>query len=272
MLDRALLERAFEGCDWVFHLQANADVRHGLEHPRARPRAEHDRDRDRARGDARDRRARDRVLLDRLDLRRAGRCSRRPEDAPFPIQTSLYGASKLAGEGMIAAYCSRLRVHRRGLPLRLDPRRALHPRPRVRLLPRAQARPDAPARARRRTPAEVLPLRPGLRRARSSPRSARTTAEPASRVYNLGTDETVLLDDSIADDRRPHGSRPDDRVRRRRARMARRQPADPPRLRAHPRARLGADAEHSRVDRPHARVVRREPLRLAGRSAAVAER
>ncbi len=27
-----------------------------------------------------------------------------PEDAPFPIQTSLYGASKVAGEGMIAAY------------------------------------------------------------------------------------------------------------------------------------------------------------------------
>ena len=28
-----------------------------------------------------------------------------PEDAPFPIQTSLYGASKLAGEGLIQAYC-----------------------------------------------------------------------------------------------------------------------------------------------------------------------
>ena len=28
-----------------------------------------------------------------------------PENAPFPIQTSLYGASKLACEGLIAAYC-----------------------------------------------------------------------------------------------------------------------------------------------------------------------
>ena len=28
-----------------------------------------------------------------------------PENAPFPIQTSLYGASKLAGEGLIQAYC-----------------------------------------------------------------------------------------------------------------------------------------------------------------------
>ena len=27
-----------------------------------------------------------------------------PEDAPFPVQTSLYGASKLAGEGMLGAY------------------------------------------------------------------------------------------------------------------------------------------------------------------------
>src|ERR1039457_7583606 len=34
VLDEALLERAFTGCDWVFHLQANADVRYGLEHPR----------------------------------------------------------------------------------------------------------------------------------------------------------------------------------------------------------------------------------------------
>jgi UDP-glucose 4-epimerase len=29
-----------------------------------------------------------------------------PEDAPFPVQTSLYGASKLAGEGLIQAYCT----------------------------------------------------------------------------------------------------------------------------------------------------------------------
>lgn len=28
-----------------------------------------------------------------------------PEDAPFPVQTSLYGASKLASEGFIAGYC-----------------------------------------------------------------------------------------------------------------------------------------------------------------------
>ena len=34
VLEASLLEDAFAGCDWVFHLQANADVRHGLEQPR----------------------------------------------------------------------------------------------------------------------------------------------------------------------------------------------------------------------------------------------
>ena len=34
MLDSALMRDAIAGCDWVFHLQANADVRHGLDHPR----------------------------------------------------------------------------------------------------------------------------------------------------------------------------------------------------------------------------------------------
>ena len=35
-----------------------------------------------------------------------------PEDAPFPVQTSLYGASKLAGEGLIAGLLRGLRLHR----------------------------------------------------------------------------------------------------------------------------------------------------------------
>jgi UDP-glucose 4-epimerase len=104
VLDRALLERAFDGCDWVFHMQANADVRHGLEHPQ------------------RDLEQNTIAIATVLEAMRATRVSRiafastgsiygepqvfpTPEDAPFPVQTSLYGASKLAGEGMIAAYC-----------------------------------------------------------------------------------------------------------------------------------------------------------------------
>ena len=126
---------AFAGCDWVFHLQANADVRHGLEHPR------------------RDLEQNTIATSNVLEAMRADGVTRiafsstgsvygepevfpTPEDAPFPIQTSLYAASKLAGEGMIAAYATAT-ASPAGVPLRLDPRRALHPRPRVRLLLRA---------------------------------------------------------------------------------------------------------------------------------------
>ncbi len=103
VLDRRLLECAFEGCDWVFHLQANADVRHGLEHPR------------------RDLEQNTIATSNVLEAMRSAGVSQiafsstgsvygepdvfpTPEDAPFPTQTSLYAASKLAGEGMIGAY------------------------------------------------------------------------------------------------------------------------------------------------------------------------
>jgi UDP-glucose 4-epimerase len=103
VLDRGLLEEAFEGCDWVFHLQANADVRHGLEHPR------------------RDLEQNTIATSTVLEAMRAAGVTRiafastgsvygepdvfpTPEDAPFPVQTSLYAASKLAGEGLIGAY------------------------------------------------------------------------------------------------------------------------------------------------------------------------
>ena len=100
---RTLLERAMQGCDWVFHLQANADVRQGLEHPR------------------RDLEQNTIATANVLEAMRAAGASKiafsstgsvygepevfpTPEDAPFPRQTSLYAASKLAGEGMIGAY------------------------------------------------------------------------------------------------------------------------------------------------------------------------
>jgi UDP-glucose 4-epimerase len=103
VLDAALLKRAFSGCDWVFHLQANADVREGLSHPR------------------RDLEQNTIATASVLEAMRTTGVSRiafsstgsvygepevfpTPEDAPFPVQTSLYGASKLACEGMIGAY------------------------------------------------------------------------------------------------------------------------------------------------------------------------
>ena len=88
----------------VFHLAANADVRFGTEHPR------------------RDLEQNTFATFNVLEAMRATGVRRiafsstgsiygepdvfpTPERAPFPVQTSLYGASKLAGEGLIQAYC-----------------------------------------------------------------------------------------------------------------------------------------------------------------------
>jgi UDP-glucose 4-epimerase len=103
-LDHSALTEAMEGCDFVFHLAANADVRFGLEHP------------------SKDLQQNTIATFNVLEAMRANSIRRiafpstgsvygemavipTPEDAPFPIQTSLYAASKLAGEGMIQAYC-----------------------------------------------------------------------------------------------------------------------------------------------------------------------
>ena len=103
-LDLASLTEAMAGCDTVFHLAANADVRFGLEHP------------------SKDLNQNTIATFNVLEAMRANGIARvafsstgsvygeatvfpTPEDAPFPIQTSLYAASKIAGEAMIQAYC-----------------------------------------------------------------------------------------------------------------------------------------------------------------------
>lgn len=104
LLDHQVLVKAFAGGDTVFHFAANADVRFGTEHPR------------------RDLEQNTIATYNVLEAMRANGIKRiafsstgsvygeaavipTPEDAPFPVQTSLYGASKLACEGLIAAYC-----------------------------------------------------------------------------------------------------------------------------------------------------------------------
>ena len=98
------LTAAMSGCDFVFHLAANADVRFGTEHPR--------RDLEqntiatwnvleamRANGIRRIG-----VLLDRVGLwRSAGDSDAR--ELPVPGPDLALRASKLAGEGLIQAYC-----------------------------------------------------------------------------------------------------------------------------------------------------------------------
>ena len=103
-LDADALTRAMSGCDLVIHLAANADVRFGTDHP------------------AKDLHQNTIATFNVLEAMRANGIKRiafsstgsvygeapvipTPEDVAFPIQTSLYGASKVAGEGLIQAYC-----------------------------------------------------------------------------------------------------------------------------------------------------------------------
>jgi UDP-glucose 4-epimerase len=104
LLDAGHMREEMRGADCVFHLAANADVRGGCEHP------------------GRDLEQNTIGTYNVLEAMRANAVKRvafsstgsvygeakvfpTPEDAPFPLQTSLYGASKLACEGLIAAYC-----------------------------------------------------------------------------------------------------------------------------------------------------------------------
>jgi UDP-glucose 4-epimerase len=105
LLDLPRLTVAAAGQEFVFHLAANADVRFGTQHPRK------DLDQNTV------------ATFHVLEAMRANYVRRlafsstgsiygepdvfpTPEDCPFPVQTSLYGASKLAGEGLIQAYCA----------------------------------------------------------------------------------------------------------------------------------------------------------------------
>jgi UDP-glucose 4-epimerase len=104
LLDLAHLQRAMEGCEIIFHLAANADVRFGLQHPRK------DLDQNtigtwNVLEAMRANQIRRIVFASTGSVYGEPRIFPTPEDAPFPIQTSLYGASKLAAEGLIAAYC-----------------------------------------------------------------------------------------------------------------------------------------------------------------------
>lgn len=103
-LDLPALTQAMAGCDTVLHLAANADVRFGLNHPR------------------KDLEQNTIATFNVLEAMRANNIKRiafsstgsvygeadiipTPENAPFPIQTSLYAASKVAGETLIHSYC-----------------------------------------------------------------------------------------------------------------------------------------------------------------------
>ena len=104
LLNENLLNESIKGNDFVFHLAANADVRFGLNHPK------------------KDLEQNTIATYNVLEAMRLNDVSKiafsstgsvygetsvipTPEDCPFPIQTSLYASSKLAGEALISSYC-----------------------------------------------------------------------------------------------------------------------------------------------------------------------
>jgi UDP-glucose 4-epimerase len=104
VLDRDRINAAIRGADFVFHLAANADVRFGVEHT------------------FKDIEQNIVATYNVLEAMRHAGVTKiafsstgsvygeaevfpTPEAAPFPVQTSLYGTSKIAAEGLISSYC-----------------------------------------------------------------------------------------------------------------------------------------------------------------------
>ncbi len=196
VLDGAALRQALDGCDTVFHFAANADVRHGFDQPTI---------------DLEQNTIATSVVLEAMRAAGVERVAfsstgsvygepevfPTPETCPFPVQTSLYGASKLAGEGLIQAY-----AHGYGFTgvifrfvsilgerythghvfdflrsLRADPTR-------LRVLGDGRQ--------------EKSYLYVGDCVAAMTLATNRELEQGAVHVYNLGTDETIVVDDSIA--------------------------------------------------------------------------
>lgn len=104
VLDTSRLARSMEGCGFVYHMAADADIRFGPINAR---------------------KALEQNTIATFNVLEAMRAQGigkiafpstapvygetavhpTPEDAPFPVQTSFYGAGKLAAEGLIEAFC-----------------------------------------------------------------------------------------------------------------------------------------------------------------------
>jgi UDP-glucose 4-epimerase len=104
ILDSAALGAAMRGCEFVFHLAANADVRFGIEHP-GRDLEQNTIGTFRVLDAMRTNGVKQIAFSSTGSVYGESRVVPTPEDAPFPIQTSLYAAAKVAGEGLIQAFC-----------------------------------------------------------------------------------------------------------------------------------------------------------------------
>lgn len=103
LFTQANLEEIFQGCERVYHLAANADVRFGANSP-SRDLEQNTIVTHRVLEASRLSGVKEFVFSSTGSIYGRAKVIPTPEDAPFPIQTSLYGASKLACEGLIQAY------------------------------------------------------------------------------------------------------------------------------------------------------------------------
>jgi UDP-glucose 4-epimerase len=97
------LSSVFVGKDAIFHLAANADVRFGPDRPSV-DLEQNTITTHKVLDAARIAGVKKFIFSSTGSVYGESEIVPTPENAPFPIQTSLYGASKLACEGMIAAY------------------------------------------------------------------------------------------------------------------------------------------------------------------------
>ncbi len=97
------LSEAMIGCDVVFHLAANADVRFGLNHP-SKDLNQNTIATFNVLTAMKERGIKKIIFSSTGSVYGESTVIPTPENAAFPIQTSLYGASKVACESMIQAY------------------------------------------------------------------------------------------------------------------------------------------------------------------------
>ena len=102
-LNVSALSEAMIGCDVVFHLAANADVRFGLNHP-SKDLNQNTIATFNVLTAMKERGIKKIIFSSTGSVYGESTVIPTPENAAFPIQTSLYGASKVACESMIQAY------------------------------------------------------------------------------------------------------------------------------------------------------------------------
>jgi UDP-glucose 4-epimerase len=103
LLDQRRIDDAMRGVDFVFHLAANADIKDNLAQPRKCVdqnvvATQNVLEAMRAAG------VRDIAFSSTGSVYGEATVIPTPEDAPFPVQTSLYATSKVAAEGLLTSY------------------------------------------------------------------------------------------------------------------------------------------------------------------------